>query len=142
MTRIDPGVRRRRTLTAGALMLVLFGVAALDAISDRGQALRLVDIVRVTGIVALALVLALRSTTSFTIRARRPELDDELTQAHRGSAARWGFLLMMLGALGLYVGSFFAAIRLAEGILMLIVVGSAAATFTFIRLEARAERGV
>src|ERR1700749_2328325 len=99
MSRLDPSVRRRRTLTAGVLMLVLFGVAALDAISDRGQALRPVDIVRVTGIVGLALVLALRSTTSFKIGARRPELDDELTQAHRGAAARLGFLAMMLTAL-------------------------------------------
>lgn len=96
----------------------------------------------ITGIVALALVLAIRSTTSFTLRARQPELDDELTQAHRGSAARWGFLVMMLGALGLYVGSFFAAITFSEAMVLLVMCGSAAATFTFIRLEARAERGV
>jgi drug/metabolite transporter (DMT)-like permease len=142
MSRLDPGVRRRRTLTAGAAMLVLSGVAAIEVLSPHNAPLRPVEIVRVSGLVLLAAVLALRSTTSFTLRRRQPELDDEVTRAHRGSAARWGFLVVMLGGGALYVGSFFATVSLTAAAAILLVAGAIAASVTFIRLEARAERGV
>ncbi|HVY90692.1 MAG TPA: hypothetical protein VG942_17635, partial [Hyphomonadaceae bacterium] len=72
-------MRRRRTITAAAIMLMLFGLSAFSAITPVNSPPRPVDFVRYSGLIGLTIVLAIRSTTSFSFGRRNPELDDELT---------------------------------------------------------------
>src|SRR5262245_53889117 len=79
------------------------GTAALDALSEHGDALRLVDGVRLAAVLVLSLVVSLRSTTNFSFMKRDAALDDELTRANRASAATWGFWALLLTALAMAV---------------------------------------
>ena len=58
-------------------MLAIFSFVAFNAATPHEGALRGVDIVRLSGLIALALVLALRSTTSFTLMRRTPGQEEE-----------------------------------------------------------------
>src|SRR5262245_15751841 len=111
---LDPSTRRRRVITAGSIMLVIIGVAASNAFLPHEGTLRAVDIVRISGLTVLTLVLALRSTTSFSLMRRRPELDDEVSRANRSSAALAGFWAMLLASIAAYVASLFVEMKLTE----------------------------
>src|SRR5436190_13963553 len=93
--RIDPAERRRRTLFAVTLIMVTIGGGILNAASEHVGHWRSVDIVKVSSLLVLAFVLALRSTTAIRLKPRNPALDDELTRANRASAAGWGFWFLM-----------------------------------------------
>ncbi len=136
---IDPAKRRRRAIIAASVMLVVVAFAAVDAVLPHRVALRAVDIVRITALIVLALVLALRSTSNFTFAKRNPELDDELTRANRASAAFIGFWAMLLAAVAAYVASFLLDLTLTEAAPMILGIGAVAAGARFAFLEASGE---
>jgi hypothetical protein len=140
MPSLDPSKRRRRTILAAALMLAIFSFAVINAVLPREGALRAVDIVRLSGFIALALVLALRSTTNFTLLRRNPELDDELSRANRSSAAVLGFWVLLLTTIAAFVGSLFVSIMLTEAAPLILGAGAVAAGMRFASLEAKGER--
>ena len=135
----DPSTRRRRTILAGALMLSIFSFAAFNAVLPHEGALRGVDIVRISGLIALTLVLAIRSTTSFTLMRRNPELDDELSRANRAAAATLGFWALLLATVAAFIGSFFVSLTLRETAPLILGAGAVAAGMRFSFLEAKGE---
>lgn len=132
--------RRRRVVMAGAIMLLLVSlqVYALATPVTEG-APRAVDIVRTVGFAGLALVLALRSTTAFSLFGRDARMDDELVQANRANAAKWGYLTLMLGALAILGVSLFAPLRAIDVLPMLLMLGAFVPAVRFVRLERRGE---
>ena len=140
MPSLDPSQRRRRTIMAAALMLAIFSFALINAVLPHEGALRGVDIVRLSGFIALTLVLALRSTTNFTLLRRNPELDDELSRANRAAAAVLGFWVLLLATIAAFVGSFFISLTLTETAPPILGAGAVAAGMRFAFLEAKGER--
>jgi hypothetical protein len=120
-------------------MLAIFSFVAFNAATPHEGALRGVDIVRLSGLIALTLVLAIRSTTSFTLMRRNPELDDELSRANRSSAAVLGFWFLLLATIAAFVGSFFVPLTLRETAPMILGAGAVAAGMRFSFLEAKGE---
>jgi hypothetical protein len=102
---------------------------------------RIVDLVRVGGIALLALVLSIRSTTSFSFLPRNPRLDDEHTRENRLRAGRWGFWAMMLTAIACGGLSQFAEVKLMEGLITIVFAGALASSLRFVRLERRGADG-
>jgi hypothetical protein len=134
----DPSERRRRSLVVAMMVLLAVGGGALDrAIFEHAGHWRLVDYVTVGALMLLALIIAVRSTTNFTLRARNPALDDELTRANRADAARWGYWVLMLALLGLFLANFRWRLGLADIAPMVLVAGAAAAGMRFAYLERR-----
>jgi hypothetical protein len=132
----DPSERRRRALVA--VMLILF--AACGGMIDRvvfGHTghWRPVDYVRVGALMTLALVLALRATTSFRLLNRHPEIDDELTRANRASAATWGFWAVMLGLAGALIASFYWPLDAVGVTTGFVLFGAVIAGLRFVFLE-------
>jgi hypothetical protein len=131
----DPSERRRRALTGVLMILVMAGFAAVDALSSREGEWRLVDGVRVGAILLLALVVAVRSTTSFRFGARVPALDDELARANRASAAGWGFWALMTALVAASAAGFWQRLSVVEVAPAVLVIGAAAAGLRFVFLE-------
>jgi hypothetical protein len=135
---VDPDktvARRRRAVTAGAaVLLAVFATAMTITPADT---LRNVDMVRIAGFVALALVLAVRSTTAFSFVGRNAVLDDELTRANRASAARVGFWVMLLAAIAVLGVSLFETVSPMQIISVLIGAGAVSAALRFVVLEGR-----
>lgn len=127
--------RRRRAMLMGAAVLLAVFATAMTV--SPANTLRSVDIVRTAGFVVLALVLALRSTTAFSFVGRNAVLDDELTRANRASAARVGFWVMFLAAIGVLAASFFEAVTPMQIIPVLIGAGAVSAALRFAVLEGR-----
>jgi len=138
---LDSSTRRRRVLTASSLMLVIFGFSAVNAFLPHEGALRVVDMVRISGLVALTLVLAVRSTTNFSFTPRKPELDDELSRANRSGAALAGFWALLLASIAAYVASLFIELRLVEITPLIFCAGAVVASIRFAFLEGVGERG-
>ena len=122
-------------------MLVIISFAAANAFLPHQDTLRAVDIVRISGLVVLTLVLALRATTNFSLLPRKPELDDELARANRSSAALAGFWVMLLASIALYAASLFVEIKLAEVTPLIFCGGVVVAGIRFAFLEGAGERG-
>jgi hypothetical protein len=135
---VDPDktvARRRGAVTAGAaVLLAVFATAMTITPADT---LRNVDMVRIAGFVALALVLAVRSTTAFSFVGRNAVLDDELTRANRASAARVGFWVMLLVAIAALGVSLFETVSPMQIISVLIGAGAVSAALRFVVLEGR-----
>jgi hypothetical protein len=134
--------RRQRVVLAGVIILMTGAVAGLNAFADMspGASWRGVDIVRVSGLVALSFVLLIRSTTAFSLMGRNPALDDELTRAHRASAARVGFWVMFLGAAACLAAVIAGiAVTVQEATLALMAIGAMSAALRFSILERRAD---
>ena len=91
-----------------------------------------VDITRAAGFVLLAVVLSVRSTSSFSLVGRNKVLDDELTRANRASAARYGFWALMLGVLASFVANIWMPLSLAQVAPVLVALGAATATLRFV----------
>lgn len=134
--------RRQRVLLAGCIILMMGTASAVNAFSEMNAAAgwRLVDMVRVGGLVALSLVLSIRATTAFSLMGRDAALDDELARAHRASAARVGFWVMLVGAVACLVATAAGvAITAQEVLLPLIAVGALSAALRFSVQERRAD---
>jgi len=125
-------------LAATAVLLVT-GSGVVTAMSEHIGALRSVDIVKIGALLVLALLLALRATTSFRLTKRNPALDDELTRANRASAARAGFWAMMIGSAVALIGGLMTEIQVAEVAPLLLAMGAAGAGIRFAVLEARGD---
>lgn len=105
---------------------------------------RPVDHVRVAAWLVLAIVLLLALTTGggwIHSRSVRRLANDELTQAHRSSAFKAGFLASMAGCIALYFVSLFEPLGGREAIHLVITIGIAAALLRFGRLERDALKG-
>jgi hypothetical protein len=135
----DPAERRRRAILAAVAIMVMVGAGVMTALAEHAGALRSVDIVKVGMLIVLALVLGLRSTTSFTLTTRNPVLDDELTRANRASAARAGYWALMLGAALAFVCGVLTDIKVTEVAPLLLAMGAAGAGIRFAILEARGD---
>ncbi|HVY85312.1 MAG TPA: hypothetical protein VG943_09275 [Caulobacterales bacterium] len=133
----DPGERRRRVITAAAIMLMLMAGAAVTAASTHSGPPRPVDLVRDSGLLLLALVIALRATTSFTLLKRNAELDDELSRATRAGAARAGYWALLIAIMAAFVASLFIELPLPQIAPLLLAVGAAGAGLRFAVLESR-----
>ena len=132
----DPSERRRRAL--GAVMLILFaaGGGMIDrVVFEHAGPWRNVDYVRVGALMTLALVLAVRATTSFRLLNRHPEIDDELTRANRASAAVWGYWAVMLGLGGALIASFTWPLDVVGVATGFILFGAVVAGLRFVFLE-------
>lgn len=135
----DPDRRRRGALTAATLIMLMSTGAAIDALAEHADALRLVDYARVAAILLLALVVSLRATTSFSFAKRDPALDDELTRANRASAAAWGFWGFFIALAGLYCASFALPVTMLSRTPAVLACGAACAGLRFVFLERRSE---
>lgn len=138
-TKQDPSRRRRRVIIASTIMLVIFAAAAANTLAERQGPLRLVDIMRVAGLVVMATVIAVRSTTSIRLTARNPQLDDELARANRAGAAQAGFWALMLATAAAFLSAQAGITTLAEAAPLLLVTGAVAAGLRFAWLEGRGE---
>ena len=138
----DPEVRQRRRaggLIGGAMMLMIVTtqVFAARAPIEVGH-VRLIEIVRTSAFVLLVVVLALRSTTAFSLIGKDPTLDDELAQANRAAAARWGYWALILGGLAALVASFFVPLTALDVIPYMLMLGAFVPAMRFARAERRA----
>ncbi len=133
----DPTIRRRRAIVAGALVFVLIGLGSLQSMSHHDEAWRLVDIIKIGSLMALAVVLSLRSTTGFRITPRDPALEDELTQANRANAAQTGFWAMIAATVLAFVAGLNSDLTLAETAPLILGVGAISAAARFVILERR-----
>jgi hypothetical protein len=131
----DPSERRRRALMGAVFIMALAAIAAVDALAPRAGDWRLIDGVRVGAILLLALVVAVRSTTSFSLSARVPALDDELTRANRASAAGWGFWALFGALVAAFAASLVWPLRVTDIAPLVLVIGAAVAGLRFIVLE-------
>lgn len=131
----DPSERRRRALMGAVMILAMAGFAAADVLTARAGDWRAIDGVRVGAILLLALLVAVRSTTSFTLSTRTPALDDELTRANRASAAGWGFWALMAGLIAAFAASFFVHLHVFEVAPAVLTIGAGVAGLRFIWLE-------
>lgn len=130
-----PEVRRRTLLVAVCLFLMMLA-GAFTAFTDVAPGgWRGVDITRAAGFVLLAVVLSVRSTSSFSLIGRNEVLDDELTRANRASAARYGFWALMMGVLASFVANIWMPLSLAQVAPVLVGLGAATATLRFVVLE-------
>lgn len=130
-----PEVRRRTLLVAVCVFLMLLA-GAFTAFTDVAPgAWRAVDITRAAGFVLFAIVLSVRSTSSFSLIGRNGVLDDELTRANRASAARYGFWALMLGVLVSFVANIWIPLTLAQVAPIFVALGAGAATLRFVVLE-------
>jgi hypothetical protein len=137
--KLDPSRRRRRVLIAGTTLLVIFAVAAANALAERQGAWRLVDYIRVGGLGVMATAIALRSTTSLRFTPRNPELDDELARANRASAAQTGFWALMAATALAFIFARAGLMTLTEAAPLLLVTGAVGAGLRFTFLEGRGE---
>lgn len=102
---------------------------------------RTVDHVKIGAWVVLSAVLLLAISTKgfwFKRRELRNLLDDENTQANRGSAMKWGFLTAMLISFALYFVDQFEPMQARDAIHLIVSGGLAAALIRFGVLERRA----
>lgn len=135
----DPADRRRRVIVAATAILIVVGAGVVTAASEHATHLRNVDIVKIGAVTFLALVLGLRSTTSFRLTKRNPVLDDELTRANRASAARSGYWAMMIGTAAALIANLFTPLQVGEIAPLLLAMGAAGAGIRFAVLEARGD---
>lgn len=134
----DPAATRRRVITAGMLMLLLFGGSVMAATSEFSGVWRPVTIVKISGIMFLAMVIALRSTTNFRFGKRDLTLDDELTRANRASAAQFGFWAMFITVAGIFIAEI-AGVHEPILMLLMLAAGAVGAGARFAWLEGRGE---
>lgn len=135
----DPAIQRRRAIVAATIILLVIGAGVMTAFSEQSGPMRSVDLVKIGSLIVLALILGLRSTTSFTLAKRNAALDDELTRANRASAAQVGYWVLMLGAAAAFIGGLTTEMTLVEVAPLLLALGAASAGIRFALLEARGE---
>lgn len=132
--------RRRVRMLPVLALFVLIQQAAFFTSGDR---LRTVDLVRNSAwIVLVAVILAALVTGGFWFRSRqvRDLMNDEVTQANRGSALAWGFTVAILAAIVLFAVESFApgGATTREAIHIIASAGLVTALLRFGFLERRA----
>ena len=135
---------RRRARMLPALAAVFIIQQASYFAGQIEDPLRTVDTVKIGAWLILSVVLLAALTTGgFWLQPRRIRdlLDDEVTQANRGSALRLGFIATMAAGIVLYLLTWFEPVAGREAIHLLVTVGLAAALLRFGFLERRAHRG-
>lgn len=132
--------RRRVRMLPVLALFVLIQQAAFFSSGDR---LRTVDLVRNSAwIVLVGVILAALVTGGFWFRSRqvRDLMNDEVTQANRGSALAWGFTVAILAAIVLFAVESFApgGATTREAIHIIASAGLVTALLRFGFLERRA----
>lgn len=133
--------RRRRVLTVLAIGFVSWQSGLIMSVLgiQSGHA-RAVDLVRVCGFALMTLVLlwlvfgGWNRTRDPAVRAA---LNDELTQANRADACRFGFIFTLLAAAAIYAVALFEPVSATEAIPLIIAAGAVSAAFRFIVLDRR-----
>lgn len=135
------GVRRRRVILMGAIILLTIITGTMSAFNEATPgAWRTVDILRLCAFLFLSLVLGLRSTTAFSLFGRNAILDDELTRANRATAARTGFWALLLSAMACFIASMLGfEVSVAEALLAVIAAGAISAAIRFSFAERRGD---
>jgi hypothetical protein len=138
----DPEARQRRRsggILAGAIMLTIITTQAftLHQPIDVGHP-RAVDLVRTGAFVMLIIVLALRSTSAFSLLRKDPELDDELARAHRADASRRGYWALVVVSLAALLASMFFELTVLEVMPSVLMFGVFVSAVRFAQLERRA----
>jgi hypothetical protein len=135
------GRRRARMLPVLAVIFIA-QQASFFASENEASAnhVRTVDQVKVGAWVVLsAVLLAALYTGGFWLRPKavRALMDDEITRAHRASALSLGFLVTMIGAIGLYFVDMVEPMQSRVAIHLIVTFGIAAALVRFGMLERR-----
>lgn len=136
--------RRRTRFFAAQAVLFFSGQAVWITRAQDAPFTRLVD--RVGGLGWLlwaAVLLALLARGSFlaTPRAVREYLNDELWQAHRGSALAWGFWSAMVTSILCYALAMFTLVPVFNALHAIVSAGVGVALCRFVYLERRSEHG-
>jgi hypothetical protein len=134
--------RRARMLPALASLLIIQQAAYFAGQSGRID--RWVDWVGLGTWALLSVVILMAIVTGgFWLRSApvRALLDDEGTRAARADAAKLGFMLAILAAIGLHVLSAFEAVSAREALQLVISIGLITALIRFAFLERRAHYG-
>lgn len=135
---------RRRALMLPILAAFLLAHQASFLVMKSGASAgleRTVDRVTFGAWIVLSLVLVgVLYTGGFWLRRRavRALMDDDVSRAHRAGALSLGFLVAMLGAIGLYVLDAFEPMPARLAIHLIVTFGLAAALLRFGWLERRA----
>jgi len=140
--KVQQATRRRRRLlivvTVGFLSWQSGLLLSLLRI-DQGH-VRAIDFVRLAGFAlwVVALLWAIFSGWSMSSDPDvRDALNDELTQANRAEAFRFGFLFTLLAASAAYALALFQPVTALETLPLVIVAGVASASFRFLYLDRR-----
>jgi hypothetical protein len=134
---------RRRARMLPALAGLIITQQAAYFFGQTGRVDRWVDWVGLGSWALLSVVILMAIVTGgFWLKSAevRALLDDEGTKASRADAARIGFTLAMLAAIGLHVLSAFDEVETREALQLVISVGLVAALVRFAFLERRAHR--
>ena len=136
------GRRRARVLPILAILFISQQISFFASEQEASaQLVRTVDHVKFGAWLVLSLVLlAALYTGGFWLKPRavRALMDDEITRAHRASALSLGFLVTILGAIGIYILDMFEPIETRMAIHLIVTVGIAAALVRFGMLERKA----
>jgi hypothetical protein len=135
--------RRRLRLFFVVGLILITQQASFDRILDRiDEPLRTVDIVAVSGWVALvitALAALMTGGAYFHGREVRELLNDELSKANRSRALAGGFVITIVTAVIVFAVSFFKDVSGPEAIHAIVTIGLAGALLRFATLERKAD---
>ena len=134
----DLSNRRARMLPALAVIFLSQQAAYL---SNGGSAAA--QTVKISAWLVLSVVMIAALATKgfwFAPQEVRDLIDDENTRANRNEAMRWGFMLSMATAVGVYFLTMFDNVKARESVHIIMSVGIAAALLRWAYLERRATR--
>ncbi len=137
--------RRTRILWAQGVLFLIWQGSYWSSRHELSLPLRAVEQVRLSAQVFwVAALLMLLTTGGGLLRERNSQVramaNDEVTRAHRRSAFTWGYWVLILGCLSLYVISLFEPLGLVDVVHGLLSVGVVVPIMRFVWLESRAER--
>jgi hypothetical protein len=135
------GKKRARMLPALAVIFLSQQATFFAQVTDPQRVSA--ETVKVTAWLVLTIVLLLALSTKgfwFERKEVRDLLDDENTRANRDEAMRWGFLIAMSGAIGVYILAMIEPVTGRDAVHIVLSLGIAAALVRWGMLERRAHR--
>jgi hypothetical protein len=144
MTRSDIETADRLTRKRARMLpflAIIFLLQQVTYFAEPIARVRMVDHVKVGAWLMLSIVLLAALATGgywFKPKSVRALMDDEVTRANRAESFRIGFLVTMIGGIGLYFLDRFEPIQGREAVHILVTIGIATALIVFAMLERRA----
>lgn len=131
---------KRRARTLPALALIFLSQQAIYLSNGPGGSAQTAKIA--AWLVLSVLLVAALATKGFWLEPRevRDLIDDENTRANRNEAMRWGFLVSMGAAVGVYFLTIFDNVTGRGSVHIIMSAGIAAALLRWAFLERRAQR--